>query len=70
MVLTSVGNIDERTYDGTIPGDNVKVIHFHQITRYASAFTVPTFLWWMSFIATAGEFVTDGAASYWFFSKD
>jgi hypothetical protein len=70
MNLVSIGNIDERTYEGEIPGGNVKVIHFHELTRLVLVFSIPAFFWWMSFIATAGEYVVGSSSAIWFFSKD
>jgi hypothetical protein len=69
MAVMTIGNVDERTYDGSIPGDEVKVIHFHTSTRWLLAFTIPAFFWWMSFVATTGEYIVNSASAIWFFSK-
>jgi hypothetical protein len=68
--LVSLGNVDEITYEGEIPGDEVKVIHFHTKTRFFLLFTVPMCFWWLSFISLSGEFVINSAAAVWFFSKE
>ena len=70
MATVTVGNIDERDYDGDIPGGDVKVIHYHTATRVLMIFTIPMCLWWMSIIATSGEYIVNSAAAVWFFSKD
>lgn len=70
MATVTIGNIDEREYEGDIPGGEVKVIHYHTHTRLVLIFIIPMCLWWMSIIATSGEYIVNSAAAVWFFSKD
>jgi len=70
MSVISIGEMDTINYDGTIAGGLVKIIHYHELTRWVLLFTIPVCLWWLSFIATAGEFIVSFASSVWFFSKE
>jgi solute carrier family 44 protein 1 (choline transporter-like protein) len=70
MATVTVGNYDTISYDGNFPGGEVKMIHYHENTRWLLIFIIPVFLWWLSFIATSGEFIVNSAAAVWFFSKE
>ena len=70
MAVISIGEQDTIEYDGTIAGDHVKIIHYHELTRLILILTIPVCLWWLSFIATAGEYIVSSASAVWFFSKE
>jgi len=63
MAITTVGNIDTITYEGEIPGDEVKVIHYHTNTRWLMLVIIPTCFWWMSLLATITEYIVGSSAS-------
>ena len=42
MSISTVGDIDTITYEGSIPGDEVKVIHYHTNTRWCMLVIIPT----------------------------
>lgn len=70
MAIMSLGEVDRIEYEGDIPGDHVKVLHYHELTRWMLLFTIPVCLWWLSAVASAGEYIVSSASAVWFFSKE